>query len=334
MDKAKLSNLLEYFSGENSLSADLYFVMRNQDNEYELFSTTPDRYLIEEMIEAYSEELTKYGNPYSPFELHSVYTDNENNWNYLYFDTVGTTKIANEIFAANVKDARPYSKDFGDFSSIFGFVIDLYSIQANETVRIFKKAVPVQAMKRSKVFGISIGDDGTYKQVEKDAVFFQKNIDLFRIKDKLIIRTFNVYENSFKFDEILKRRAQESLKILLKIKQLEFTDSAIAHIEKLNNTKRKKLINCVINNRIIDDEKFSVIKSQSKRYLKHEYKITESGKILINTKKDVDNLITILNREINKNSATNEVFHTPTKKLLSIYIPRAKEINPKTGLMG
>ena len=273
------------------------------------------------MIKSYTDELNKFSNEHTPYELHSIYNDSENQWNYLYFDVLNTTKISNEVFNADTNLSIPYTTEVGDYGSIFGFIIDIYNGITNETVRIFKKALPTQAMRTSRVFGISFGDDGKFKSMEKDAVFFQKNVDLFKIGNELIIKSYGVYENSFKFDEVLKRRVQDSLKVLLKIPGLEFSDSAIGYISNLNNTKRKKLINCVTNNKIISEEKYKTITGQGKRYLKHEFKISDDKKISINTQKDVNHLITILNREINKNSATNEVFHTPTKKLLSIYTP-------------
>lgn len=328
MEKGKLTQLLENFKLESNLSVELYFVFKNADNVYQLYSTKPDETLKKELIDSYAEELTKFGNPHSAYELHSIYNDNEMHWNYLYYDNLGTTKISSEIFTLGEDiDITPYSTEIGDYGSIFGFVIDLYNGITNQTVRVFKKALPTQAMKRSKVFGISFNDDGRFKSMDKDTVFFQKNIDIFQIEKNLIIKNYNVYESSFKFDEILKLRVQDSLKVLLKIPGLEFTQNAIEYISHLTNTRRKKLINCVIDNKIITDEKYKTIKSQAKRYLKHEFKVSPADKIIVNSKKDVNNLITILNREINKNSATNEVFHTPSKKLLSIYVPKKQVAN-------
>ena len=326
MEKGKLTKLLENFTIDQNLSAELYFVIKNSDNVYELYSTIPDQKLIKEMIKSYTDELSKFSNEHTPYELHSIYNDNENQWNYLYFDALNSTKISSEVFNADVTKSSPYTTEIGDYGSIFGFVIDIYNGNKDEVVRIFKKALPTQAMRTSRVFGISVGEDGKFKSMEKDAVFFQKNVDLFKIGNELIIKSYDVYENSFKFDEILKRRVQDSLKILLKIPGLDFTPAAIEHISNLNNTKRKKLINCVTNNKIIIEEKYKTITGQGKKYLKHEFKIAENSKIIINTQKDVNHLITILNREINKNSATNEVFHTPSKKLLSVYIPKPKVV--------
>lgn len=321
MDKAELITRLQNFTANQSLSADLYFVLKNEDNNYELFSTTPSQELVGEMISSYIELLEKYANPMAPFELHSIFNDNERNWNYLYFDTLDRTPISTSILSSDTRNARPYSQDFGDYASIFGFVVDIYHQPSDTTVRIFKKAVPTQAMRRSRVFALSRDNDGRFKSLERDAVYFQKDIDVFRIGNRVVIKSYNVYENNFKFDEVLKSKVQESLRILLQIRGFRFTDSAIRHISNLNNTKRKKLINCVIDNKILTEEKYKHIKTQAKRYLENEFKISADDKIVINSKNDVDALIKILNREINRNSATNEVFHTPTKKLLKVYSP-------------
>lgn len=323
MEKRKLADNLNGFTNNNSLSVELFFVFKNQENVYQLYSTNTDEKLKKELIESYTKELVKYNNQHSPFEVHSIFNDNENNWNYIYYDKLGSTKIATDIFSVNeelvVDNIEQYTSEVGDYSSIFGFVIDLYSREANDTIRIFKKAMPTQAMKQNKVFGISLGEGGRFKTADKDMVFFQKDIDIFKVKDKLYIKKYNVYETNFKFDEVLKRRLIDSLNLLLKVPCLEFSENAKEHISNLTNIKRKKLINCVVDNKILSEEKHKSIRSQAKRYLKHEYKTTSPERIYIDTKKDVNNLITILNREINKNSATNEVFHTPTKKLLGVY---------------
>lgn len=66
---------------------------------------------------------------------------------------------------------------------------------------------------------------------------------------------------------------------------------------------------------MLKDEKYLKITSYVRKYFKHEYKLSADNKIKIDTNKDVLYLITFLNREINKNSITNEVFHTPNKNI-------------------
>jgi len=321
MEKGKLEELLQDFTNEQQLSAELYFVYKNNAaGAYIPYRTKPDQILTKDIIDSFTKEVQRFVKPESIFELHPVLTDNENPGYYLYYDNLDSTTVSKDIFSSNLSDAPEYDSSKGEFSLIFGFLINIYNGSSGKNLLIFKKNLPTQAMSKSKVIGLIPKNNGSFSSMENDAVYFQKSVDIFRIENSILIKNFGVYEINFKFDQIIQRKLEEALKRLLTIEGFWFSDMALKHIAKLSTVKRLKLINCLNdNNPMLSDSRYLKITSYVKRYFKHEYKITMDEKIKIDTAKDVNYLITFLNREINKNSVTNEVFHTPNKKHLGNY---------------
>lgn len=324
MEKGKLEELLQDFKSDQHLSAELFFVYKNtSNNTYVPYTTKPDKILIKDIIDSFTIEIQKFATPESVFELHHVLTDNENPGYYLYYDDIDSTTVSKDIFSSKLSDAPEYDSSKGEFSTIFGFLINIYNDTTSKNLLIFKKNLATQAMSKSKVIGLFPKNDGSFTSIEKDSVFFQKSVDIFRIDNKIIVKNYGVYETNFKYDQIIQKKLQEALKKLLDIEGFWFSQTALKHIAKLSSVKRRKFISCIDEkNPMLKDNKYMKVKSYVRKYFKHEYKITADDKIKIETLKDINFLITFLNREINKNSVTNEVFHTPNKKHLGNYNPK------------
>jgi hypothetical protein len=326
MEKGKLEELLHDFTSDQHLSAELFFVYKNSSTgTYVPYVTKPDEELVKDIINSFTAEVQKFAIPESIFELHHVLTDNENPGYYIYYDDVDSTTISKDIFSSKLAEAPEYDSSKGEFSTIFGFLINIYNGTTGKNLLIFKKNNPTQSMSKSKVIGLFPKNDGSFTSIENDSVFFQKNVDIFRVDNKIIVRNYKVYETNFKYDEVIQKKLAAALKKLLAIEGFWFSEKALEHIAKLTSTKRRKLISCLDDkNPMLSDDKYLKIKSYVRKYFKHEYKITADDKIKIETNKDINFLITFLNREINRNSVTNEVFHTPNKKHLGNYKPKAK----------
>lgn len=319
MEKGDFRTKVNNIISDGDLSLELHFVIKNADKKYVPYIIDIDDVVKTDLIEAYSSELDKYSNATSPFELHYVLAEEGIDEYVLYFDKANNTNVSIDIFDYKNSEVEKYAFEHGGFSNIFGFLISIYSKSEEKEIRIFKKNIPTAALKKTKIVNLFKNDNGKFSSVQRDSIYFGKSIDIFRLDDTIFIRDYNTYESSFGFDVILKKKLKETLKLLLKVKGFHFTDKGIENVSKLSKEKQRKLVSCVTNNPILVQEKFKAIKSQAKRYLKHEFKTTNDDKLIIDTKKDVDHLITTLNREINKNSASNEVFLTPRKKLIGQY---------------
>lgn len=327
MEKREFREKVSKFISDTDLSVEIHFIIKNADKAYIPYAIEVDNIVKQDLIEAYSGELYKYSNTASPYELHYVLSEENIDDYFLYYDVINNTSVSKDIFDYKNAEIEKYEFEHGNYSNIFGFLISLYSKSENKEIRIFKKNIPTAALKKTKIVNLFQNDNGKFTSIQKDSIYFGKSIDIFRLEDKIFIKDYNTYESSFGFDVVLQRKLQETLKYLLTVPGFHFTEKGIRNASNLSKEKQKKLISCVTNNPIIANEKFKAFKIQSKKYLKHEFKVTMVGdKIIIDTKKDVDHLITILNREINKNSASNEVFLTPRKKLIGQFVPKSLTI--------
>ncbi|MBL7911667.1 MAG: DUF4868 domain-containing protein [Bacteroidia bacterium] len=317
MEKRKLKTLNElvgdYFE-QTDYSADMYFIIKDLDKKFVQYKIEPDEDLKKELIEGFNDQLEKLATTKSIFKIVPILDDNEHGDYVLYLDNIGNNRTAKEIFSFSKKDVQTYSTEHGDYGSIFGFLLELYD--GKKRIKIFKKSIATNAITKSKYISIFPGVDHKFTNLKKDAVYFSKSIDVINIENDIVVKNYGVYENNFGFKDVLNKKAAESFKLLLAINGFFFTDNAINRYAKFNDSTKKKIINCLNNNPILVKENFKGIVKQAKKDLKYEFKMTLDDRIKIDTVNDINNLISILNRDINYNTPAKEVYLTRNKKLL------------------
>lgn len=311
----RLSDHIGNYLSKSEYSADVYFVIRDSDKKFVLYRILPDDDLKKEIISAFNSELSKFGIAESAYEIVDILDDNEHDGEYtLFLDNIENNVIAKEVFNVSRKSSNLYDSAVGDYGSIFGFVIELYD--GENYIRVFKKNMPTNAIKKSKYIGIFPAKDHKFTNFRKDGVYFSKTIDVINVKEKLFIKNYGVYETNFDFKEVLNRRAAEAFRKLTRISGFFFTEKAIDHFTKFNNSTKKKIVNCLQDNPILEKENYIGIKSQARKHLRYEFDTTADGRIKIDTKKDIETLISILNRDITYNPPAKEVYSTKSKTLL------------------
>ena len=312
MEKQQLiTELTNFFS--NDVSVDLYFVFKS--NGYHIqYKADPDDDLREELIEEFSEELKRYSDLDNPYPLTNIYDDNENEEYHLYFDDLSNNRVAKEVFEFDKANALPYTKEIGELSKIWGFLIELYD--GNKTISVYKRNQPTNSITTKKYINFFTGTDNKFKLLNQNAIYISKSIDLFKIDSTLFINSKTVYEFQFGFIAELQNKAEESYLELTTNEGFDFADELANKIIKLQKGELKKLTNAVKNNPILQTKNFNAIIRQSKAYANHKFEKDDNGNIKIHSQKELKILISILNRDYNVNDATKEKFLTKNKKLL------------------
>jgi hypothetical protein len=312
MEKQQLiTELTNFFS--NDVSVDLYFVFKS--NGYHIqYKADPDDDLREELIEEFSEELKRYSDLDNPYPLTNIYDDNENEEYHLYFDDLDNNRVAKEVFEFDKANALPYTKEIGELSKIWGFLIELSD--GNKTITVYKRNQPTNSITTKKYINFFTGTDNKFKLLNQNAIYISKSIDLFKINSTLFINSKTVYEFQFGFIAELQNKAEESYLELTTNEGFDFADELANKIIKLQKGELKKLTNAVKNNPILQTKNFNAIIRQSKAYANHKFEKDENGNIKIHSQKELKILISILNRDYNVNDATKEKFLTKNKKLL------------------
>ena len=313
MEKRNFVEKLGSIINNPELSVNLYFIFKNTDVHIQ-YITDPNDELRQEIIEGFTTELKRYTDPYNNYELNNIYDDNEYDEYHLFYDEINNNVIANSIFNFNRTQVLPYTPQIGDLSKIYGFLIEIYN--GAETLSIYKRSQHFNAVNPRKVINFMFGVGNKFKLITNDSIYFNRQVDIFKIDDIVFINNRNLYENQFGFVAELNRKAEVSFVNLLTNSAFIFEQELSEKLTSLRKNELKKLSNCIKDNPILDKSKYTAIVRQARRYAKHEFELDITGKIKISTLKELRLLINILNRDFNVNDATKEKFLTKNKKLL------------------
>lgn len=312
MEKAKLQAFVNDFIAKD-LSVDLYFVFKN-GGYYVPYLVAPAEDLREELIEVFTKELAKFGDDENLYPLTDIYDDNEHEDYHLFYDALANNEIARDIFGFDRANCIAYTKEVGQLSKIYGFIIELSD--GEEVITIYKRNQPTNAINPDRVINFFTGMDNTFKLLDQNAIYMSKSMDVFKINELLFINSRNVYESHFGFAAELQTKAETSYYELIADDGFSFDENLSNKLTKLSKYELKKLANSTKNNPILIKKNYSAIIRQAKKYEKHDFETDQDGCIKINTQKELKILISILNRDYNLNDATKERFLTKNKKLL------------------
>lgn len=313
MEKRTFVEKLTQIITNPELSVDLYFVFKSGDVHIQ-YITDPNDDLRKELISGFSEELTRYIDENNNYEVANIYDDNEYEDYHLFYDTISNNANANSIFNFDKANALNYTKEVGGLSRIYGFLIEISN--GVDILSIYKRSQHTNALNPRKVINFMSGIDNKFKLIKSDTIYFNRQVDVFKIDDIVFINNRNVYEHHFGFVAELKKKAENSYINLLATNAFEFEQELQTKLSKLTKNELKKLSNCIKENPIIDKANYIAVIRQARRYAKHEFATNSQGKIIIKTLKELRLLISILNRDYNLNDATKERFLTRNKKLI------------------
>lgn len=313
MEKQKLVDDLKKIITSTTLSVDLYFVFKSGEF-YIHYLSDPDQSLRDELIDEFVSVLEIFTAEKNDYELNSIYDDNEYEDYHLFYDTIDNNRIAKSVFNFDRANALPYKKEVGTLSRIYGFLIEISN--GSESVTIYKRNQPTNAINPKNVINFLTGTDNKLKLIKQDAIYINKQVDLFRIENNIFINSRSVYEHQFGFEEELKSKAETGFIDLSATGAFDFSEELQEKVKKFPKSELKKLSNLTKNNPIIENENWQAIIRQGKRYAKHEFETNEDGTIIIETQKELKILISILNRDFNFNDASKERFLTKNKKLI------------------
>ncbi|HKC69733.1 MAG TPA: Kiwa anti-phage protein KwaB-like domain-containing protein [Bacteroidia bacterium] len=314
MEKGQLVTALSNIITNPILSVDLYFVFKHEDT-YVQYLANPNDDLRTEIISGYTGFLQTFINPDNPYELNDIYDDNEYEDYHLFFDTITNNDIAQAIFLFSRPDALPYTTAAGPLSKIHGFIIELSD--GTNYLTLYKRNQATHAVNPDKMINFFTGADNQLKLINQSAIYLTKSIDLFKIDNTIFINSRSVYENQFGFVAQLKARAETGFVDLSAITAFDIDISVQDYVKKLPKGMLKKLSTVATSNPIIEQEKWTEITRQARRYARHEFDTRADGAIKIQTKKELIILINILNRDYNYNTASKERYLTKNKKLIN-----------------
>ena len=313
MEKQQLVSDLSNIITSSALSVDLYFVFKS-DEFYIQYVSDPDTSLRAEIIKEFTSTLEIFVLDSNDYELNDIYDDNEYSEYHLFYDSINKNKIAQAIFNFDRANALPYKSDVGALSKIYGFLIEISN--GTDFLTIYKRNQPTNAINPKNVINFISGTGNKLQLISQNAIYMNKSVDLFKVNDTVFINSRAVYESQFGFVAELKANAETGYIDLVATGAFDFSDGLQDKIKKFPKAELKKLSNLTKNNPIIISKNWKAILRQAKGYAKHELETNDDGTIKIKSQKELKILISILNRDYNRNDASRERFLTKNKKLI------------------
>jgi hypothetical protein len=311
MEKNRLITDLEKIINCSTLSVDLFFVFKHGEI-YKHFLSDPDQSLRDKLIKEFVSILRGFTNPTNLYQLNNIYDDNEYEDYHLFYDNLNENEIAKSIFNFERTNALPYFKEVGPMSKIYGFLIEISN--GLENLTIYKRNQPTNAINPQNVINFFTGTDNKIQLFQQNAIYINKQIDVFKISDTIFINNRSVYETHFGFTAELKAKAEMGFTELLAFRSFDFSDKLQDKVKNFSKEELKKLSSLTRNNPILETKNWDAILFQARNYAKHNFETNADGSIKIKTQKELKLLISILNRDFNLNEASQEKFLTKNKK--------------------
>ncbi|MGO0881525.1 Kiwa anti-phage protein KwaB-like domain-containing protein [Clostridioides difficile] len=166
---------------------------------------------------------------------------------------------------------------------------------------------------KNKFFGIQKEND-VFVEMKELIFHILKKVDILIIEDKLITNNISLMERSFKFQGFINIKAKQSIE---KIERLNL----VSNIDKLNQyIERSKLIYSkrmmrISSSKVLDKTSQELINSvENLPRWSGKFNI-QDNKIVLNTYKEVESLIDLLDETYTRSDVTGQEYKTDVKRL-------------------
>lgn len=222
------------------------------------------------------------------------------------------------------------NENFGPFDSINNYqeVIDAYSekeqdllmgllfrVNLNDNdIWLYQHIYPVRMIKRSKSIYAMFSDD-TYVPLNRDILQIDSRIDFLIIDNSIITSNINLLQKCFGFDEYIRNEAKKTISIIDELDIVSDMSKVFAFGSKEQLTNAKKLLKAQ-NSPVLKMEKTKLI-FRLKKHPRYKEKFRfEDNKIVINSQKEVNEFIKMLNDDIVRSELTDSEYDSSNKQIL------------------
>lgn len=200
----------------------------------------------------------------------------------------------------------------GNEGDIQGFIIK-YGTETSFVI-LYQTFYPMNLMKKDKTimgFLEDVSGEPQFKLIKKNIIKISDNIDIVILDQTIISNEFKILENKFGFQKYIENISDNVVKQIENIDMIEKTEEIN---EYLDDYKIKKKIAKIRGSKVLQMDKTIIINRISEDdYYKKNIKI-ENGNIKIETKKDFNVFLKLLNDDILKSNITSTTYDTNSKK--------------------
>ncbi len=293
---------------ENPYGIKIYAYLDDEENK------TIKKFLANDAL---TEEVKKMINPIidTRFLLEEIELDSSDNISdnrRVLYEINQTDNYSPFSFLSDANNiADNYSeKDQDSLAGLF-FRINLN----DDVIWLYQHIYHVRLIKRSKSIYAVLSPGDKYIPLDRDIFNIDSRIDLAIINGSIITSNISLLQQSFGFEKYIRSEAAKTIQTIETLDILSDTSKLLAFEDKAKLTNAKKLLKAQ-KSPVLDMDKTALISGLQKhpRY-KNKFKF-EKGKIIINSQKDVAELIKMLNDDIVRSELTNQEYDSTAKNRL------------------
>lgn len=166
---------------------------------------------------------------------------------------------------------------------------------------------------KNKFFSKQTYDD-IFVEMKEPIFPILKKVDILIIEDKLITSNISLMERSFKFQGFIKTKAEKSIKKIEALNLVSNIDKLTQYIERSKLIYSKRMMR-ISNSKVLDKTSQELINSvETLPRWKDKFNI-QDNKIILNTYKEVENLIDLLDEAYTRSDVTGHEYKTEVKQL-------------------
>jgi len=184
--------------------------------------------------------------------------------------------------------------------------------QGEYRIFLFKKIYPTSRLKKSRI--PIFKELQNFNIVDSDILAIDAKVHIASDGEIHYIISLKVFEDNFGFSERLENITTTNINLLRESSSINLPDSISA--SDLSKKMQKKLASILKHNPIAESKKLPEVPDFYLKYCGGRPVTWENGTLQVTTKKQFVNLIRILNRDLNTNELTLELFDTSSKKLI------------------
>lgn len=216
----------------------------------------------------------------------------------------------NDYFIEDNQRVFDFSND--SLTEIDGVILEYGSI--DNSILIYRKNYPVNLFKQDRIF-LTKYSDTRLKSIENDFLRIDTKIDFFRVGDNVLIYNLDALEKYCEFHQIIKAEATRSLSCVAHLDILENIECLEERLDELPFAR--KLTKISTTSPVFNLPKRTIIDfARQHALLSSKLHFTGNDTIVLQTKKEQDLFVRLLNDDFLHSELTNYDYMTPAKDKL------------------
>jgi hypothetical protein len=182
-----------------------------------------------------------------------------------------TLKILSEILVDSSRQG--FSFDTDNINNITGFVILIGDV--HHSITLYKRHYHLSTMKANKSFSLFKANN-RFVKVKEDIIKLSANVDFLQVGDDLIATNLKALEDTFGFEDVIRRQANANIKL---IEGMNLLEDVVPLIEMANDIKlAKKILRINTNSPVMQLPMTTVVSFVAKhRPIMKKFRLSEDG---------------------------------------------------------